>query len=273
MPQIDFRPVNRVRSDCAWLLDWRSDVTSQIGQDGILEKIFGVIGDGKKFCVEFGAWDGKFLSNTWNLIVNKRWNGVLIEGNLEKFKQLTLNHAGSEVKAIRGYVGLEGENSLDSLLAKCGAPADPDLISIDVDGNDWHIWKSLTRHRPRVVLIEFNPSIPNDVFFVQDPRPDVNHGSSLLAMIELGKQKGYSLICADCWDAFFVVDELFDIFKIPDNTIDSMYAYPEAETRLFQGFDGTLFTAGTRKLLWRNTEFTFDALQLLPPSMRVYGDR
>jgi hypothetical protein len=102
MPQIDFRPVNRVRSDCNWLLNWRSDVTSQIGQDGILEKVFSLIGDGKKFCVEFGAWDGKFLSNTWNLIVNKRWNGVLIEGNPEKFKQLTSNHADSDVKAIRG---------------------------------------------------------------------------------------------------------------------------------------------------------------------------
>src|SRR5215217_7907134 len=78
MPQIEFRPVNRVRPDCAWLLDHRANVTSQIGQDGILAKIFEVIGPGARYCVEFGAWDGRWLPNTYSLIADRGWRGLLI---------------------------------------------------------------------------------------------------------------------------------------------------------------------------------------------------
>jgi hypothetical protein len=270
MPQISYRPANRLRRDCAWLLDHRANVTSQIGQDGILAKIFEVIGEGERFCVEFGAWDGKHLSNTWNLIANKGWGGILIESDPTKFQGLALTHPYRRIKALNQFVHWRGENALDNVLLRNGAPSQIDLMSIDVDGNDWHIWKSLTKYRPRVVLIEFNPTISNEVFFVQDPDPRINHGNSLLALIELGKQKGYSLVCANCWDAFFVVDELYDAFNIPDNGIDAMHFYPDTRTSLFQGYDGTLFTAGNRRLLWHQLQFTFDAIQLLPPSQRQY---
>ena len=270
MPQIVYRPVNRMRPDCAWLLDHRTNVTSQIGQDGILAKIFELIGEGEKFCVEFGAWDGKYLSNTWNLIANKGWGGILIEGDPVKFNRLLATHPYPRVKSLNSFVHWLGENSLDTILSRNDAPGQIDLMSIDVDGNDWHVWKSMMKHRPRVILIEFNPTIPNDVFFVQDPDPRLNHGNSLLAMIDLAKQKGYSLVCANCWDAFFVVDELYPAFNIPDNGIDVMHYYPEALTSLFQGYDGTLFTAGNRRLLWHNLGFAFDTIQLLPPQQRQY---
>ena len=58
---------------------------SQFGEDGIIQKVFEVLPDQKeKWCVEFGAWDGKFLSNTHELIANHNWKGVLIEGNKKK---------------------------------------------------------------------------------------------------------------------------------------------------------------------------------------------
>jgi hypothetical protein len=272
MPQIVYRPVNRMRRDCAWLLDHRANVASQIGQDGILAKIFEVIGEGQRFCVEFGAWDGKYLSNTWNMIATKGWGGILIEGDPAKFQGLAATHPYPRVKALNQFVHWEGEDALDNILDRHDAPATIDLISIDVDGNDWHIWRSVVKYRPRVILIEFNPTIPNDVYFVQDPDRRHNHGNSLLALIELGKEKGYSLICANGWDAFFVRDELYGAFNIPDNAIDAMHFYPEAHTSLFQGYDGTLFTAGNRRLLWCNRAFAFDALQLLPPHQRQYRE-
>src|SRR5262249_41209691 len=160
MPEIIHRPVNRVKENCNWLLQWRGNVTSQIGQDGILQRIFSIIGEGTKFCVEFGAWDGKFLSNTWNLIVNRNWSGVLIEGDPQKFEALETTHPAGRVKTLNRVVGWEGSDALDKILDESDAPQNPDLVSIDVDGNDWHIWKSLVDHRPRVVLIEFNPTIP-----------------------------------------------------------------------------------------------------------------
>ena len=127
-----------------------------------------------------------------------------------------------------------------------GAPIDLDLLSIDVDGNDWQIWKAIEVYRPRVVLIEFNPSIPNEVYFVQSADTSVNQGNSLRAMIELGRTKGYSLVCVAGMDAYFVLDELYSAFNIPDNDIDNMFC--AAQTVLWQGYDGTIFTAGVQTL-------------------------
>src|SRR5262249_49302135 len=116
MPEIIHRPVNRVKENCNWLLQWRGNVTSQIGQDGILQRIFSIIGEGTKFCVEFGAWDGKFLSNTWNLIVNRNWSGVLIEGDPQKFEALETTHPAGRVKTLNRVVGWEGSDALDKIL-------------------------------------------------------------------------------------------------------------------------------------------------------------
>ena len=60
-----------------------------------------------------------------------------------------------------------------------------DLLSIDIDGNDYYIFESLARLKPELVVIEFNPTIPNDVMFVQERNITVNQGCSLLALIAL----------------------------------------------------------------------------------------
>lgn len=61
------------------LLDYRSDVTSSAGEDGIIAKIFNVASEESRWCVELGALNGTHDSNVWNLIRNKHWSGVLIE--------------------------------------------------------------------------------------------------------------------------------------------------------------------------------------------------
>ena len=70
------------------------NIKSQDGEDGILEYIFDVIGQESKRGVEFGAWDGEYSSTTWNLIVNKGWEGVYIESNGEKYKALSEKWGG-----------------------------------------------------------------------------------------------------------------------------------------------------------------------------------
>jgi hypothetical protein len=272
MPTIIHTPISRVRPDCNWLVNHRRDVTSQIGQDGIIEKIFELIGTDNKFCVEFGAWDGKYLSNTWRLIAEEAWSAFLIEA-IGKCREIAYNHPYPRVRALNQLVTLDGEHTFDKTMEREGAPSTIELVSIDIDGNDWHVWNALKKYRPRLVVIEFNPTIPNDVYFVQDADPAVNQGSSLRAMIDFGKEKGYSLVCANGWDAFFVPDALYPLFKIPDNTIDAMYTPWDYETKLFQGYDGTLFTAGCRRLLWANIPFTEDQLQILPAANRRYSDR
>lgn len=143
-------------------------------------------------------------------------------------------------------------------------------MSIDVDGMDWHIWKSLTKFAPRLVVIEFNPSMSNDVFFVQDVDPSVFHGSSFLALIELGKSKGYELVATTEFNGLFVKQELYPAFGIEDNDIDSMHDMSIFESRLLQCYDGTLVLAGCKRLLWTDTPISDEDIQVLPAALRTY---
>jgi hypothetical protein len=182
------RRKSRIKPKSVFLQEFCKNVTTQRGEDGIVEKIFEIIGATNRYCVEFGAWDGKLYSSTWNLLNNHRWGGLLIEANEVKFAELEGAYRGNDqVATLNTLVEQEGEASLDAILTRAGAPVDLDFLCIDVDGVDWHIWNSLTEFLPKVISIEFNPTVPNDIVFVQDDDAAINQGASLLALIELGK--------------------------------------------------------------------------------------
>jgi hypothetical protein len=266
MPVIKHKPVDRRNAKSTWLNEFAGNNTSQFGQDGIIEKIFEVIGTSNKMCCEFGAWDGLHYSNTFQLISQRGWTGFLIEGQEVRCKQIIANHNGnSNVHAINSWVHFDGDNSIDAILHRHGADANIDLMVIDVDGVDYHVWESMNDIRPRVVAIEFNGVIPNDVVFIQDRDWTITQGASLLALQELGRDKGYELVAVQ-GDAFFVQRELFSLFEIEDNSVDAMYFLGGRELKIFQGYDGKLWTAGRRKIMWRNKrDFAADALQILSP--------
>jgi hypothetical protein len=270
MLRLEFRgsPAGRLNQRSRALLDSRRNVTSQLGEDGLIERIFQIIGIANKWSVEFGANDGRHVSNTWNLIHNMGWTGVLIEGDSNCLPQLHENCKDvlERTRIVEAFVGIEGDYTLDAILTRLDAPNDIDLLSIDIDGDDWHVWNAVKIFRPRVVVIEFNPTIDNDVLFVQDYRS--YHGSSLSAMIELGKAKGYELVAATDFNALFVIQELFPQFGIVDNSIDAIYSSPHL-IRVFQGFDGTIFPTGDLRLLWKGPiELTSEDFQVIPASMR-----
>ena len=52
-------------------------------------------------------------------------------------------------------------------------------------------------------MVEFNPTIPADVEFVQPRDIKINQGS-LLSLTKLGQEKGYELVAALDLNAFFV---------------------------------------------------------------------
>ena len=106
-----------------WLEDFNNQVHSMRGEDGRIEKILEVIGENDGWCVEFGAWDGKHLSNTYNLIESKDYKAVLIEGSEEKFKDLIDNFGTNKnIHPINSFVGFNPEDGLDTLLAKTPIP-------------------------------------------------------------------------------------------------------------------------------------------------------
>jgi hypothetical protein len=254
------------------LLEFARDVASQSGEDGILEKIFQTIHLNHRFCVEFGAWNGKYLSNCWNLIANEGWSGALIEGSEEKFGDLLAEHGNNpKINCINKFVDFDGDNCLDNILSSINCPQDFDLLSIDVDGTDYFIWESLTAYTPAVVVIEFNPTVPNDIVFIQAKDNEVNQGCSLLALILLGKDKGYELICCTSWNAFFVRKDLFALFEISDNSIHCLYQ-PYLDGRIFHGYDSQVYVVGMPILLWSGIHVSSDDFQVLPQSARRYSD-
>jgi hypothetical protein len=257
------------------LLRRAKNVYSQTGEDGILEAIFQHISPtgSAPWAVEFGAWDGKKFSNTCNLLMHRGWHGVMIEANPSKHAELVQTYAGNaKVHCLNAWVTFDGAGSLDTLLAATRIPQDFDLLSIDIDGNDYHIWDSVKQYRAKVVVIEFNPSIPHNISFVQERNMLVRQGSSLLAIAELGKRKGYELVCVTELNAIFVRNDFFEAFGIRDNSLDTLHKDTQYITQVFQLYDGTLVWRGCREMLWHGVPIKPERMQVLPTHLRFLPD-
>jgi len=249
--------------------------TSQDGEDVVLEEILRIINSSlseERVVIEFGAWDGKHLSNSWNLINKHGYRGLLIEADHTKYQELEANfEKNSSVQTLCRLVSFEGENALENILLNeaVNIPKSFDVLIIDVDGNDYWIWESLKEFLPKVVCIEFNPTIPNHVIFVQDRDMTVQQGSSIRALVELGKAKGYELVSTSLFNAFFVQKAFYDAFEIENNSLEVMHDCP-MPTELFQLYDGTIVLAGTKKLLWHKVKIDQEKIQMLPKKKRRF---
>jgi hypothetical protein len=253
------------------LLAYDRNITSEHGEDGVVERIFQIIGEESRWCVDLGALNGVHGSNVWHLLKEKDWSGVLIEADKTQFERLKKEFAANDnAHCVNAFVSFDGENSLDKIFARTPLPTTFDLFSLDIDGNEYHLWDSLTKYRPRVMLVEFNPTIPNDVAFVQPRDMKIFQGSSLRSLVELGKRKGYELVATNEVNAFFVLKELFPKFGIVNNSIGALHTDRRYETSLYQLYDGTLRIAGYDRLLWHNIPIDVEKLQVLPARKRLY---
>src|ERR1041384_961402 len=124
------------------LLDYKKNVFSQNGEDGIIEEIFRRIGVESRSCCEFGAWDGKYLSNCRKLI-QEGWRALMIEGDSQKAKALMENYReNSAVTCVNRFVDRD-KNSLAQIVKDTAFPATLDFLSIDIDGLDYEVFESL----------------------------------------------------------------------------------------------------------------------------------
>jgi hypothetical protein len=231
------------------LLAKRRTVTSQWGEDGILEEIFRRIGTRNRIAIELGAGDGKTLSNTWNLWKHQGWRAVLLEGDPERAALLRAEAEGAQgVHVVAGRVELEGERTLEALVRPFDVPDDLDLFSLDIDGDDWHLLAGLRRLRPRVLLVEFNPTIPPSVDVVQ-PRGE-HFGASAKAVVRLGRERGWRLACLTETNVVLVRNEDFPALGFPEPTLEE--TFPDAHlTHVVCSFDGATFLTRTPSYLYR----------------------
>ena len=202
------------RTNQRGLTSYEYSLFSQNGEDGIIRYLFSEIGVSSKTFLEFGF--GVVQNNSLRLILKEGWSGVLIDGSgtsVKAFNKAIQKTGMRNVKAIRQFLDLQ---NLRATLLNSGLPEQIDLLSIDVDGNDYWFWKDISYLDPRVVVIEYNASlgpelslvVPYDPLFnYQEKHPSgFYHGASLAALVKLAHDKGYALIGCDSngINAFFV---------------------------------------------------------------------
>lgn len=207
----------------------RSRHFSQGGEDGAVAFLLARLGNRvrlSRFFVEFGAWDGIHLSNTYALAKLHHFSGLYIEGDAERFKQLQGNFADHKnIGCVNKYVEIDGRNSLQNLFDEYKVPIDFDFLSIDIDGNDYQVWRSLIDHKPKIVVIEMNIRVKPGIFEVNDPESAFEwgiSGSSISSLCALASNKGYALIsCVGCNAIYIRCDLLLHLRLAPINEYHS----------------------------------------------------
>jgi hypothetical protein len=188
---------------------------SQNGEDGIITEIFRRIGCENRSFIEFGIQSGH-EGNCVALADVAGWSGVFVEPDPVGFASLSHKYSGNpHVQTWNEFVTPE---NINELFSRDGIPEDLDLLSIDIDGADFWVYKALTVIRPRVVIIEYNGAFPLDSTIAQSldytdrAFRAVQAGCSLGALECVAADKGYRLAYTDLsgLNAFFVRNDLFD---------------------------------------------------------------
>ena len=225
------------------------------------------------WCVEFGARDGISDSNTYNLIKNYNYKAVLIEGDKTYFNKLCKNFMSDEIIKLNKFVDFEGEDSLDKILQKTKIPKNFDFLSIDIDGCDYFIYENLKFYRPKIICIEFNHAIPNEVQFIQEKNFNTKQGTSALSLINLAKNKKYLLVGCTLTNLFFV-DEIYKNKVLGDSEInfDEIRNDKNIKNIIFSGYDGSLHTTLPIEISWHKLIITNKKFQILPSFLRRFPD-
>ena len=199
-----------------WLGAHARNVYSQTGEDGILEAIFARIGTRNRWCFECGAGDGTLCSNVRHLI-EQGWKAVLVEADDARISDIIRVHGDLilddplRVYVHEGHIEADGDETVDEILRAAFAPKDIDLLVLDVDGQEWHLWNSMLHYRPRVMVVEYNRQAPADYVPPRNKGAAPHDTSDRLdqagidAIRRLGNAKGYEAVCATPYNLIFVL--------------------------------------------------------------------
>jgi len=221
---------NHRHQDPKSLIPYGFKIYSQNEEDGIKREIFNRIGTTNKIFVELGVGDG--LENNTLALLFENWKGLWIEGssrNVNKIKKGFAKTIGSgELTVFQSIITKENINDTISSQLDCKGP---DLLSIDLDGNDYHIFEAISCIEPRVVVMEYNAKFPPPTSYCM--QYDGNHvwdgtdkfGASLKFLETHLRGKGYSLVGCNLTgiNAFFVRHDLVENKFLEPFTAENHY--------------------------------------------------
>ena len=193
---------NRDREAIETLAEAEFSIFSQWGDDGIIQWLLRHIDFPTHTFIEFGVEDYR-ESNTRFLMMNNNWSGLVMDGSKRNINRIIKSEYfwKYDLKALTAFITAE---NINDFILKSGFGPDVGILHIDLDGNDYWIWKAIHVISPIVVIVEYNSvfgpdraiTIPYESDFIRTKAHYSNlyFGSSLLALIKLSEIKGYSFI-------------------------------------------------------------------------------
>jgi len=220
-------------------------VFSQGDEDGKIMFIFAMIGFSNGVCVDM-AFASPYGANTTNLILNWGFTGLLVEGSDLSSTQAFFNsHKDTCVfppTSVSAWITAENVNEL---CQQNGITGEIDFFSLDMDGVDYYIWKSLNVIEPRVVVVEYQDILGPIVSLTVPYKADFNRydihpdfcSASLSAFVKLGREKGYRLVGINHlgYNAFFVKNGIGEDV-LPEISATSCFNHPKVKWGIEQRY-------------------------------------
>jgi len=217
---------------------------SQFEEDGLILFILAAIGIKSRTFLDIGSANG-INSNCANLAINFGFHGLFIDGDenlIQEGRSFYNAHPDTWLYPPKFECAFIKRENINELIKKNGFSGEIDLLSIDIDGNDYWVWDALEIVDPRVVIIETHieygmrsvvvPYDKNYSFSNSDNKP---HGASAPAMLKLARSKGYRLVGANKFGfnlIFVKVDEA--MHQLPAVDLIEMTGHPRYAERLYE---------------------------------------
>ena len=224
------------------------NVYSQNGEDGIIEQITKELNINNGTFCEFGASNGITSSNTFNLIKNKNWSGLAIEADKNRYNLCVENYKPYPNVQIKNGMVLfnNAEYNLDKWLEKSNMEKDFDILSIDIDCDDYYVWENMTQFNPKIVIFEVNsyrdpifdelprkPSTEYNIDLLRQQKPGrVAQGCSFISAVKLGLKKNYIPVSFTGNITFVRKDLMEQLKEFPYKISNNPYDYISLYTPL-----------------------------------------
>ncbi|MBS1743306.1 MAG: hypothetical protein JST81_09750 [Bacteroidetes bacterium] len=207
-------------------------VFSQFGDDGIIQYLVNKLPITNKTFIEFGVENFR-EANTRFLLVNNYWSGMVIDGSDENMAQVKREqlYPFYDLRAVQQFITKE---NINELMASAGFHKNTGILSIDIDGNDYWVWKELNVLDPDIIICEYNSlfgfndpvTIPYDAGFIRGKKTPFNlYGTSLKAAQLLAKERGYFFIgCNSAGNnAYFIKEKFRSVCPVQEKSLEEGY--------------------------------------------------
>jgi hypothetical protein len=222
-------------------------IFSQWGEDGIVHYLLRHVSVPNQIFVEFGVENYQEANTRW-LVEGHNWSGLVLDGSQQHIDEIKADpiYWKHQLKAVCGFVDAE---NINTFISRNGISGDIGLLSVDIDGVDYWVWKAIDVVTPAMVIVEYNSlfgptksvTVPYDPGFARQKAHYSwsYYGASLAALVGLGKTKGYAFVGSNSAgnNAFFVKS---DLLLSPLRELTAQQGYVKRTFREARDRDGRL---------------------------------